>query len=131
MPIMRLDPSIIRQQISNLLTSYPELAEDEQLRADMIEGETDAQAFLTKIVRKIEDAEALCEGTAARIKELSERKARFERRQEALRDLAHKIMSAADLRKIELAIATLSIRTVPPKVIIIDEAALPDIACEF
>ena len=104
---------------------FPELFEDEILRGDMIEGETEAFDFLSLIVRKIGDNKSLAIGTAEYIKELSERKARIERRDEALRALAFRIMQTADLPKAELPEATLSIRRGAPKVLITDETALP------
>ena len=128
---MRLRPDIVRQQIDNLLVTYPELREDETLRLDMIEGETEAFEFLAMIVQLIEDTKALVEGAEARIAELRERVARFGRREEGLRALAFKIMSAADLRKAELPCATLSIRAGTPKVIVTDEAIIPDLLCTF
>lgn len=128
---MRLDPQLIALQVSNLVLQHPELAEDAILRADMVEGETEAFDFLTMIVRAIEDAKALQAGTAERLEELKARKDRFGRRIEGLRELALKIMSAADLAKAELPEATLSLRPVAPSVVITDEENLPDIACKF
>jgi hypothetical protein len=122
---MLLPPAYIQQQINNLLLNYPELAEDEILRADMIEAETDANEFLSQVVRAIGANKVLATGTKAYIDELSERKARIERRDEALRSVALKIMQTADLKKAELPEATLSIRNGTPKVVIIDETALP------
>lgn len=122
---MRLDPQIIQQQIANLVLQYPDLADDEVLRADMVEGETEAFDFLSAIVRQIGDSQALAAGTKAYIDELSERRFRIERREEALRSLAFKVMSFADIKKAELPEATLSVRNGAAKVIIHDEAALP------
>ena len=122
---IRLDHQQIQQQITGLLLAYPEMADDEVLRMDMISGETGAFEFLDILVRHIEDSKALEEGTALRIKELSERKSRFERRQEALRSLAFKIMQTGDIKKAELPIATLSVRNGTAKVVIHDEAVLP------
>jgi hypothetical protein len=122
---MRLDPAIIRQQIDNLILQHPELAEDDVLRTDMIEGETDAFEFLSALVARIHDTAALAGGTATVIADLDNRLRRFERRQQALRDLAFKVMSAADIKKAELPAATLSIRNGAPKVIITDEGSLP------
>lgn len=122
---MRLNPDIVRQQIAGLLLEYPELETDEILRADMIEAETLTMEFLSEMVHRIEDSTAISEGTAERIKELSERKSRIERRIEGLRALCFKIMNTADIKKAELPCATLSIRNTPPKVIVHDEAALP------
>lgn len=122
----RLDPNIVGQQIANLILQYPELAEDETLRADMIEGETDAFDFLRRLVRLIGDAGALSGGTAAYIAELRERQARIDRRIEAFRLLAFKVMESADLSKVELAEATLAVRKGSRKIIITDEQALPN-----
>ena len=107
---MQLDPLQVQQQIANLLLQYPELQEDAVLRADMIEAETDANELLTEIVRRIEDAKALRDGTKDRLDDLKTRKDRFSRRIDALRDLAFRIMDAASLRSVELPEATLSIR---------------------
>lgn len=123
---MRLDPNIIRQQIANLLTTCPELAEDDVLRADMVEAETDAYTFLSIITRKIGESEALCEGVDAYVKDLYLRQNRVERRIDALRLLAFKIMEAAALKSAELPEATLSIRAGQQKVIITDETQIPD-----
>lgn len=123
---MRLDPQIIAQQISQLFLQYPQLAEDEILRSDTIEGETDAFEFLASIICMIEDAKALADGTGNRIDDLQARKGRFEHRIEALRSLAFKIMQAAELKKAELPCATLSVRAGTPKVIITEEGHLPE-----
>lgn len=122
---MRLDPMHIQQQINNLLLTYPELAEDDVLRVDMIEGETDAFEYLSHIVRNIGETKALASGISDWKKTLDERLTRFERREEAFRSLAFKIMQAADIKKAELPEATLSIRNGTPKVVITDETALP------
>lgn len=113
----RLDPTIIRQQIGNLLVSYPELADDEVLRANSIEGETDAFEFLTKVVRGIDDARALYDGVNLRLEELEARRDRFDERIKAYRSLAYKIMQAGNLTKAELPDATLSMRAGTIKVV--------------
>lgn len=129
---MRLDPKIIRQQIENLLIQCPELAEDEILRADMIEGQTDAFELLSAIVRKIGDARALTLGLKEYVDEINSRRDRIKRREESLRSLAFKVMGAADLQKAELPEATLSIRKGQPKLIgEPDPVSLPDILCKI
>jgi ribosomal protein L7Ae-like RNA K-turn-binding protein len=55
-----------------------------------LESETDLAELLTNLVRKIEDAKALVIGTKDRFEELEQRKARFEHRIDALRQLAFK-----------------------------------------
>lgn len=123
---MKLDPAIVQQQIANILVAIPELRDDDTLRADMIEAETDAFALLSKLVRMIGDAGALAGGTQQYIAELRERQTRIERRIEGLRSLVFKVMESADLSKCELAEATLSIRKGARKVLITDEERLPN-----
>lgn len=129
---MRLDPRIIQQQIANLILSYPEIGDDEILRADMIEGETDAFELLTSIVRQIEDAKALQDGTGERLEELKARKDRFGRRIDGLRKLAFNIMECAELAKAELPEATLSLRAGQAQLVgEADPALLPDDLCKI
>lgn len=112
-----LDPRAIRQQVENLKLIHPEILEDDDAWLATLESETDFNELLTTIVRRIEDTKALVIGTKDRFEELKARKARFEHRVETLRDLAFKIMQAADLAKVELPEATLSLRAGQPKVI--------------
>ena len=124
---MFLDVKAVRDQITALLLSYPELADDEVLRTDMIEGTTSTFEFLSKIVRLIGDNEALYRGTLDYIKELKARVERLTRRDDALRSFIFKIMTSADLAQVPLPEATLSIRAGQPKVIITDEHLIPDL----
>jgi len=127
--IIRSD--LIRQSIENLKLTHPELVDDNEAWLASLESQTDFNEVMTEVVRRIEDTKALLIGTKDRFEELSNRKQRFELRVEVLRDLAFKLMEAAELRKMELPEATLSIRSVAPSVIITDEENLPDIACKF
>lgn len=115
----------IGDEITALLIAHPELEEDDVLRTDMIEGETHAFEFLSQILRKIGATQAIASGTADYIGELQERKARLERREYALRSLIFKVMNTAELKKVELPEATLSIRSGVPKVVIVNEHELP------
>lgn len=106
----QLDPTVIRRQIENLKVSFPDLAGDDESWQMSLESETDLAELLTNLVRKIDDAKALVVGTKDRFEELEQRKARFEHRIDALRQLAFKLMQSAEVTKLELPIATLSIR---------------------
>ena len=120
-----LNAKYLRDQITALLLGFPELNDDEVLRADTIEGETDLHEFVSAMVRKIGATQAIAEGTAAYIEELRERKARMERREYALRTLIHQVMDTAGLPKIERPEATVSIRKGQPKVVIVEEGLIP------
>lgn len=120
-----MDVHMLEFEIERLRKEYPELAEDEQLRADTIEGETDAHTILDRIVSQILEAKTLEEAQAARLGELKARKEATARRQEAMRKLALRIMKAADLPRVKLAEKTLGITKGRESVEIYDETALP------
>ncbi|MDB5607740.1 MAG: uncharacterized protein JWP25_4640 [Bradyrhizobium sp.] len=127
-----LDPRVIRQSIENLKISYPDLIEDDEAWMATLESETCFNEILTTIVRRIEDTKALVIGTKGRFEELKARKDRFENRIETLRELAFKIMSAAEIAKAELPEATLSLRAGQQQLIgEADPAALPDALCKI
>lgn len=128
---MRLDPAQVRLQIDALILQFPELTEDDVLRADMIEAETDLHELLRMLERKRQEASSLAGALASNIAELGNRQGRFERREEAMRAAMFKIMQWADVRKAELPEATVSIRNGTQRVIITDEANLDDLLCRF
>jgi hypothetical protein len=127
----QFNPLHVQLQVSSLLCDFPELAEDEILRADMIEGSTDLFLLLSQIEEQRQEAVAFVEALNLRIAGIEERKARFERRDKALRKVLFSLLQNAGLPKAELALATLSVRAGTPKVIITDEQALPDALCRF
>jgi hypothetical protein len=128
---MRLDPAVIRHQVDGLLAAYPELVEDEVLRLDMIEGSTDLVDFVRRLERSRQEASALTEAIAMNVDALRARAARFERREQAIRDLMFRMLELAHLKKLEMPEATVSVRVGVPKVIVTDEAALPDEFCRI
>lgn len=105
-----LNSQIIRQSIENLKAQFPHLIEDEEAWLATLESETDTDALLSDLVRRIDDTKAMLVGTKERREELKAREDRFEQRIEALRGLLFKLMDAAELTKRELPLATLSIR---------------------
>lgn len=129
---MQLNPQVIRQQIENLKVAYPDLMEDDEAWQMSLESETDINGFLTDIVRRIEDTKALVIGTKDRFEELKARKDRFEHRIEALRELAFKVMHAAELAKCELPEATLSLRAGTQQLVgYAEPEMLPDSLCKI
>lgn len=130
---LRLDPSFVLQQIDALKREYPFIWDDgdEKLLTDCLAAETDINEFLTVLVDRMRDSVAMADAIASRIAELESRRDRYSRREQAMRVLAFKVMEAANLRKVELPEATLSIRAGTPKVIITDEAIIPDLLCRI
>lgn len=122
----------LRIQIEALIRDYPDLADDEMLRADMLDGSTNIQEVLTALFHSVDDNKMMVEATTARLQELTERRARFTRRVEFLRELMLQVLQSANLKKLELAEATLSQRNVAPQIVgEVDPEALPDDLCRI
>lgn len=128
---MKLNRTIIEEQLRRLQADYPELAEDEILRADMIEAETELHDFMRQIENSRRENVMLSAALGAYIDELHSRKARLAMRDLASRKIMFRLMEMVNLKKIELPEATISIRAGTPKVIITDENALPDSLCRI
>lgn len=119
------DVANLEAVFADMLATFPELADDDTLRADVLEGETNFHAVLTRIVNSERDAESLAKAVAGRISDLQARKSRAERRKEAMRSLMFKLLKAAGVPRVPLAEATISIGKKAAAVEIIDEALLP------
>ena len=46
----RIDLATLEREVASLFEAYPELAEDEDLRAGMLEGSTDVMDVLARLV---------------------------------------------------------------------------------
>ena len=122
---LSLDVQTIERQINALLADFPEMAEDEALRADMIEGETDLLSVMTRLLDHQQEAASMVDAMKSRRDSLTERMSRYERRADALRTLMLNLLSAADQTKITLPEATISLTKGRDGVEITDITALP------
>lgn len=120
-----LDVKQLEIEINRLIADYPELAEDEALRADTVEGQTDLHSVLSRILDHRSEALEMVTGIKERASHLKERQDRYERRADALKALAFRLMNAADQSKITLTEATLSISKGRDSVVIDDIDSLP------
>ena len=112
---MNLDQ--LRFDIQNLLLQYPELAEDDVLREDTLDGVTDFREALSGIVRRIDNAMMLKSALNVRIDELKQRRERFDLRIDRLRELTLSVLQSANLKKLELPEVTLSQRAGLPQIV--------------
>lgn len=119
------DAQIVRKQILALVALNPELEEDATLLADMVEGETDLNRILEKLVSERRDAETLSSAIKEREGDLYERRKRMERKADGVKKIMLQLMEAAQQDKITLPEATLSITKPRTSVEIIDIDALP------
>jgi hypothetical protein len=123
---MPADPHQIKAMIDALIMEYPEMAEDKELFAVTIEGETNIHEMLERLLDKIRAAQTMQEAIGSRIDALKNRKGAFELREEYMRKLTLKIMDAAQVRKVQLVEATLSVRPSPQGVRIIMDDLIPE-----
>jgi hypothetical protein len=117
---------LIELELADLIASYPELADDEDLRADMVEGSTAAYDVLDRILTQMREAEADGVGIATRVGRLEARKEAADKRARAMRRFALRIMTAGDLKSVKLPEGTLSRVKGRESVEVFDEDALPE-----
>lgn len=121
---LRLDAALVKAEIGKLLAVYPELADDETLRLDTIEGETDALRVVERALAEKLDADAMAEAVKLRVNALSERAGRFTRKAEAMKALIRDILKAGGVQKLILTEATISLTKPRNYVKILDVNAL-------
>lgn len=127
---MRID--LTKMQVSAIAAMLrDELAEDEQLYLDTLEGETDLYEITRKLLGEIERDEGDQAVLAKQIDARATRKKRLEDRVKTHRTAIMALLECANLDKLVLPEATLSVRKVPPKPIVTDEAQVPDELCKF
>jgi hypothetical protein len=121
-----LDVTLIELELTNLLAEYPELAEDETLRADMVEGSTAAYDVLDRILTKYREAQSDEVGITERMNRLEDRRAAADKRTQAMKRLALRLMTAGDLKSVKLPEGTLSRVKGRESIEVTDESSLPE-----
>lgn len=119
------DAAYVKQQINALKVAFPELESDYELLESAIDGETKFDRVIEVITDEFLEALSMKGAIAERMESLKERSDRFSRKAETIRTLAFDLMQAADRPKVELPVATLSIRKGVNSVIIEDATQLP------
>lgn len=122
---LTMDAAEVERHINALMAEYPDLAQDEELRASMIEGETSLDKVIERALAQKMEADIMVSGIASLIESLSERSSRFERKSDAMRGLMKRLMMAGNLKSLPLPAASLSIQAGRQSVRITDEAAIP------
>lgn len=125
---------LTRMQVSAVVTMLrEELGQepDQQLLADSLEGQTDLFEMVRQLLNQIEDDEGHEKALAEQISERLARKQRTVERIRARRNAIAALLECAKLEKLMLPEATVSVRRVPPKAFVTDEAAVPDEFCKF
>lgn len=99
--------------------------DDPALILDMIEGETDLAEMCCAVYEETVEDETLAAGLKATIAEFQTRLGRIEKSIETRRGIILMAMDKAGLGSVKSPLATLSVRDVPPKPLVTDEAQIP------
>lgn len=122
---LSVDAGMVRFDTERLLQAFPELADDEELRGDMLSGETRIDEVLTRLFLAWRHREELASGAKAIKADLDIREKRNTAAAKKLKDIALTIMETADLPKRELPVVTLSVSAGRKRVVVDDVNALP------
>lgn len=119
------------REIKILLEDYPQLAEDEELFRDTLEGNTRFNEIMDRFLVEMRDNETLAEAISQRIGKLRERQTRMTHRAQFYRGLMHRLLSLVGIKSVALPDGKVSIVNSPDKVIVVDESAVPDAFCKI
>src|SRR5690606_4303756 len=100
-------------------------AEDAELLADTIEGQTSLFELIDRVIAALEEDQLLLAGLKARVEELQGRESRIKRRLELRRALIEKAMDIAEMRTMQRPLATVTLSARKPQLSIADESAIP------
>lgn len=101
------------------------IGDDEQAAADAIEGETNLDLALSAALERVSEIETMIAAIKAREASLKERRDRLDRQASLIRTAMGEALEQAGLKRMELPEATLSLRPLPQKALVIDEASIP------
>jgi hypothetical protein len=110
----------------SLIASLGDDAEDEILKMDVLQGETDALEIVRKLIRVALEAEAMVEAVEARTADLNVRAARFAAQAERARNTVRDMLEALEIRRLVEPDFTVSLKASPPKVLVLEPDKLPD-----
>ena len=126
---MRIDPENIRRWADEVRA---ELGDDfdHQTFIDTLDGLTDVSDIADKLIADMLDADALADAMRAQIADLTARRDRFDRRQDAIRRVLLDLLNATGEKKLERPRATISRRAGVASVQIVDETSIPSQLCK-
>ena len=111
---------LLRERLS---AEFPEI--DDKTLLDTVEGLSNLPEVLASIIRSHLDDLSLMEALRTRILDMQERFARLEHRAAKKRALVASVMERAGIKKLTEPDFTASLRDVPPGLVVIEEAQVP------
>lgn len=122
---IKIDAEQVSRHIENLILRFPELADDEALREDMISGETDLDKVVERALDHMAEADMMVSAIKERCSVQQERQQRYQNRSDAMRSLIKDLMETANLRSLPLPEATVSLANGRQTVVITSVDELP------
>jgi len=116
---------MLEMNAAKLLRSLLLEFEDDQLVADSIEGETNLKSAVHGVLKDMLEDEVLLAGLATVSKALAERAERIGRRYDRRKAAILKSLELAEVPKYEFPEATISLRRIPPGLLVDDAAKIP------
>jgi hypothetical protein len=127
---MTISPNDLTRQaqaVQQLLAAYKDIiADDEDFASDVIEGQTDFVEIVNAMVAREGEDAAMIEGIEAYIHTLLSRSVRINARIERRRNALLSAFQTAGIKTLRCSLATVGLRSTPPKVIPTNEALIPD-----
>lgn len=128
-PVLAIEEVV--REVNSLLVEFPQLAGDEDLMRDMLEGNTKLHDVMDRFLSLMRENEMLAESVAQRIGKLRERQTRLTHRAQFYRSLMHRLLERTGTKSVALPEAKISVVNSPDKVIVTDESAIPDAFCKI
>ncbi len=120
------DLSIEAEAARSLLANIRDvIGDDEQAAADAIEGETNLREAISSAVDRLAEIDGMASVVRSREQSLRERRDRLERQAEHIRTAIVAAMGHAEMKKLELPQATITLKAVPAKAVAVNEADIP------
>lgn len=101
------------------------IGDDDELLTETLEGETDIHAAIGLGLDRILSLDVLIDGADMALGRIKQRRDRLDRQRQLLREAIAMAMETANVRKIEHALGTVSLRSVAPSVLTPVEADIP------
>jgi hypothetical protein len=111
----------LRQQLAE---KFPDV--DEETLLDTLEGLTNLNEMLAAVVRSQLDDASLVQALRGRMDHMQERLGRLKTRVEKKKELVTTVMERANLKKITESDFTLSLRSTPRPLVVVDEKEIPE-----
>lgn len=122
---MRAD--LTRIQVETVMLHLrDQFEDDERLKLDMLEGETNLFELVGRLLDRIEEEDGTVAALSEQIGDRQARKLRATARKDAYREAVMGLMQCAELEKMTLPEATCSVRETAAKLAVNDPSAVPE-----